>query len=83
MLAKMSPTALKVTLLAIRRAASMTIDEVLDQDLRVSSRFLPHPDLPEGIRAQVIDKDRRPKWQPAALDQVSAQQVQAFFEPLA
>ena len=26
-----------------------------------------HADLPEGIRAQVIDKDRTPRWQPARL----------------
>ena len=25
------------------------------------------PDLAEGIRAQVIDKDRSPRWQPATL----------------
>jgi enoyl-CoA hydratase len=78
-LARMSPTALKVTLAAIRRAASMSLDEVLDQDLRVGSRFLQHPDLAEGIRAQVIDKDRRPSWQPAELAAVSAAQVDAFF----
>jgi len=82
MLGKMSPTALKVTLQATRRAASMTLDEVLDQDLRVASRFLRHPDLAEGIRAQVIDKDRRPRWQPAELAEVSAAQVDAFFDPL-
>jgi enoyl-CoA hydratase len=81
-LATMSPTALKVTLQAIRRAASMTLDEVLEQDLRVISRFLRHPDLAEGIRAQVIDKDRRPRWQPATLSEVSAAEVDAFFKPL-
>jgi len=80
-LAKMSPTALKVTLQATRRAATMTLDEVLDQDLRVGSRFLRHPDLAEGIRAQVIDKDRRPGWQPAELAEVSAGQVDEFFAP--
>ena len=26
-----------------------------------------HPDLPEGIRAQLVDKDRQPKWQPATI----------------
>lgn len=81
-LAKMSPTALKVTLQAIRRAVSMTIDEVLDQDLRVGSRFLVHPDLTEGIRAQIIDKDRRPRWRPASLAEVTAAQVNEFFSPL-
>jgi enoyl-CoA hydratase len=30
------------------------------------------PDLPEGIRAQVIDKDRSPRWQPATLADLPA-----------
>ena len=59
----------------------MTLDEVLEQDLRVGTRFLTHPDLSEGIRAQVIDKDRRPRWNPARLDEVSAADVDEFFEP--
>ena len=81
-LAAMSPTAVKVTLQAVRRASTMTLDEVLDQDFRVGNRFLTHPDLVEGIRAQIIHKDRRPRWNPAALDDVTDAQVAAFFEPL-
>ena len=81
-LSAMSPTALKVTLQAIRRAARMSLDQVLDQDLRVGSRFLEHPDLVEGIRAMIIDKDRRPRWNPATLDQVTDPEVRAYFEPL-
>ena len=81
-LSVMSPTALKVTLQAIRLAASMSLDQVLDQDLRVGSRFLEHPDLAEGIRAMIIDKDRRPRWNPAVLDEVTQTDVLAFFEPL-
>ncbi len=78
----MSPTAVTVTLEAIRRAAGMTVDEVLDQDLRVGSRFLTHPDFAEGIRAMIIDKDRQPRWFPADLAEVSRPEVLAFFEPL-
>ncbi len=78
----MSPTAVKVTLRAVRLARSMTLDEVLEQDYRLALRFLEHPDLAEGIRAQVIDKDRNPRWTPARLDEVSATEVDAFFAPL-
>jgi enoyl-CoA hydratase len=78
----MSPTAVKVALRAVRNAASMTLDQVLEQDLTVGRHFLRHPDLPEGIRAQVIDKDRQPRWQPPRLDQVTDAQVATFFTPL-
>jgi enoyl-CoA hydratase len=82
-LAVMSPTALKVTLSAIRRAATLSLDGVLGQDFRVGSRFLLHPDLQEGIRALIIDKDRNPRWQPASLAEVTDADVATFFEPLA
>ena len=47
------------------------------REYRVSVRCLLHPDMAEGIRAQVIDKDRDPKW--AAF---SEDAVDAFFAPL-
>jgi enoyl-CoA hydratase len=75
----MSPTSVKVTLAAIRRARSMTVDEVLRQDGSLIPHFLAHPDLREGIRAQVIDRDRRPRWNPATLDGVSDDDVAAYF----
>lgn len=78
-LAGMAPTSVKVTLRAVRAAASMTLNEVLTQDLRLARHFLTRPDLPEGIRAQVVDKDRTPRWQPARLADVSDPDVDAFF----
>ena len=33
-------------------------------------------DLYEGIRAAIIDKDRRPKWSPDRLDAVSDETVE-------
>jgi enoyl-CoA hydratase len=38
-------------------------------------------DLVEGIRAQVIDKDRNPKWSPSSLAEVSAADVEEYFKP--
>ncbi|WP_030777140.1 enoyl-CoA hydratase/isomerase family protein [Streptomyces sp. NRRL S-920] len=76
-----SPTSLKVTLAALRRARELpSLEAVLDQEYRVSCAALGSPDLPEGIRAQVVDKDRRPRWSPAALEQVTEADVARFFE---
>lgn len=80
-LAAMSPTAVAVTLKALRRARDMTLAEVLQQDLVLSVRFAHHPDFPEGIRAQIIDKDRRPIWNPRSLDGVTPADIDAFFAP--
>jgi len=79
----MAPTAVMATLRAIRNAVTMTVDEVLDQDLRVCSRLMLEPDFAEGVRAQVIDKDRNPRWQPDDLDKVDLDLVDRLFDPLA
>jgi enoyl-CoA hydratase len=78
-LAGMAPLSVKVTLRAVRAAASMTLAQVLAQDLRFAAHFMARPDLPEGIPAQVVDKDRNPRWQPARLADVSDADVDAFF----
>jgi enoyl-CoA hydratase len=78
-----SPTSLKVTLSALRRARELdSLEAELNQELRVSTRCFTEPDLAEGIRAQVIDKDRNPRWSPPTLDQVTADDVEGYFAPL-
>jgi enoyl-CoA hydratase len=83
LIATRSPIALSVTLEAVRRAAELeTLKDVLVQDYRVSSASLRSHDLVEGIRAQLIDKDRNPKWSPAQLAAVTAADVEAYFTPV-
>ncbi len=83
LIATRSPIALSVTLEAVRRAAKLeTVKDVLVQDYRVSSASLRSHDLVEGIRAQLIDKDRNPKWSPAQLSAVTAADVEAYFAPV-
>ncbi|MGW6543470.1 enoyl-CoA hydratase/isomerase family protein [Streptomyces massasporeus] len=78
-----SPTALKVTLASLRRARKLgTLELVLNQEYRVSCAALDTPDLVEGIRAQVVDKDRRPSWSPKTLGEVTDADVERFFTPL-
>ncbi|MEU3017098.1 enoyl-CoA hydratase/isomerase family protein [Nocardiopsis sp. NPDC007018] len=81
-IAAKSPTSVKTTLAALRRARDLdTLEEVLEQEYRVSSATLTWPDLAEGIRAQVVDKDRRPRWAPATLAGVSDADVARAFDP--
>ena len=78
-----SPTACAVTLKSLRRARQAgSLEEVLDDEFRVSVACLNSPDLVEGIRAQVVDKDRNPQWSPATIEEVDPAQVDAFFAPL-
>jgi len=81
-IATRSPVALAVTLTAVRRAAALSsLDEVLTQEYRVSCASLRSHDLVEGIRAQLVDKDRNPKWSPASLAAVTADDVETYFAP--
>ncbi|MFI5617189.1 enoyl-CoA hydratase/isomerase family protein [Streptomyces sp. NPDC051567] len=78
-----SPTALKVTLAALRRVPALgPLEAVLGQEYRVSCAALSSPDLVEGIRAQVVDKDRSPRWTPPTLAEVTDEDVARYFAPL-
>ncbi len=78
-----SPVALKVTLKSIRRAAeASSLEQVLNDEYRVSLASLNSHDLVEGIRAQVVEKDRNPKWSPATLADVTQDEVDKYFESL-
>lgn len=45
----------------------------------MTSRFLELPDLHEGVRALLVEKDLRPAWQPAKLADVTPAMVEALF----
>ncbi|MFF5973774.1 enoyl-CoA hydratase/isomerase family protein [Streptomyces sp. NPDC012769] len=77
-----SPTALKATLAALRRARTLdSLEATLNMEFRLSCAALSSPDLVEGIRAQVVDKDRDPRWTPPTLAGVTAQDTARWFGP--
>ncbi|NLP83469.1 enoyl-CoA hydratase/isomerase family protein [Microbacterium sp. CFH 90308] len=69
LLGELSPTGLAVTLASVRRSRELPgLRDALAQEYGLVMWFATtQPDLPEGIRAQVIDKDRSPRWTPATL----------------
>lgn len=70
-----APTALKVAFHLVRRGGSLTLAQCLNQEYHAAAHLHARPDLEEGVRAAVIDKDRAPKWQPSALAVVTEAQI--------
>ncbi|MCW2856115.1 MAG: 3-hydroxyisobutyryl-CoA hydrolase [Marmoricola sp.] len=78
-----SPTAMAVTLRALRAAAELPdLAAALQQELRMVVRFLDCGDFAEGVRAAVIDKDRNPAWYPRRPEDVWPEDIDGFFAPL-
>ena len=78
-----SPTSVRVTLRALREAADMSsLREALDMEYRLARRPHHSSDFIEGVRAQVVEKDRSPQWSPATLAEVADAAVAAHFTTL-
>ncbi len=82
-IATKSPTSLKVTYRQIRNGAGLDMDGCMRMEWRMVNRIIAGHDFYEGTRAVVIDKDQRPDWQPARLEDVGEADVEAHFAPLA
>lgn len=81
-LLKKSPTSLKVTLRALQEGQYLDFDACMRQEYRLACHFLQSHDFLEGIRAVIIDKDQRPVWHPATLEEVTENEVETYFSPL-
>lgn len=64
-LSRNAPLSMACTIEAIHRlrGQNLTMRKALDMEYRFTYRSMEHGDFIEGIRAQIIDKDRNPKWQ--------------------
>ncbi|PRI10843.1 enoyl-CoA hydratase/isomerase family protein [Leucobacter massiliensis] len=81
---RMCPASVAITLAQLDRTRRLDLDlaAVLADDLRVCSRMAARPDFAEGVRAQVIDKDRTPRWSPASLAGLDPAELAAILAPL-
>jgi enoyl-CoA hydratase len=78
---KASPTSLKITLRNVRAAVSFRqVEESFQQDYRIALACIAGHDFIEGIRATIVDKDRKPKWRPDKLEDVTVDIVERHFK---
>ncbi|WP_186398899.1 enoyl-CoA hydratase/isomerase family protein [Stappia sp. P2PMeth1] len=79
-LLKASPLALALTLEALARARRHGgLEAALGFEYEIISRLMVHADFSEGIRAAMIDRDRRPAWTHAATHRFSAAELAPFL----
>ena len=79
-----SPLAMAATLEILKRLQSLDapgIRDALKLEYRFTWRAMEHGDFLEGIRAQIIDKDRNPNWRDR-IDGLDPARVAAMLEPL-
>lgn len=74
-----SPTSLKLTLAYLRRMEGASFDAVTAMDYRLAVLLMRGHEFYEGVRAQLIDKDKNPKWRPATLGEVSDEIIEKHF----
>ena len=78
-----SPLSLKLALAQVRRGAGLDFAACMRTEFRIVSRVIHGHDFYEGVRAVIVDKDNDPRWDPPALDRVSAAEVERHFASLA
>ena len=79
-LRSMSPSALHWSLAAIRRGAGLGLADALRAELALTRHVTAHAEFAEGVRAMVIDKDRKPAWCPAAIADVDPAAIAAMLD---
>ncbi|KAA1469386.1 ClpP/crotonase [Dentipellis sp. KUC8613] len=80
---KVSPTSLRVALLAIRKAKTMNLLDVLKMEASIAAAFCSGatPDFQTGVTTVIVKKirDERPEWSPSTLSEVNAAEIEAKF----
>ncbi|MEJ8867410.1 enoyl-CoA hydratase/isomerase family protein [Pseudomonas jessenii] len=74
-----SPLAMATTLELLRRGRYLSLAECFALELHLDYQWFDKGDLMEGVRALIIDKDKRPRWNPPTLAELEPARVQAFF----
>lgn len=77
-----SPLSLKLALAQVRRGKAWDFETCMHAEYRIVSRVIHGHDFYEGVRAVIVDKDNKPRWQPATLAAVSEADVERHFAAL-
>jgi len=76
---QMSPTSMKIVYRQIRMGKQLHLKDCLDMELRIAKKMMSGNDFFEGVRAMLIDKDKKPIWKPSKLSEVPDEEINKYF----
>jgi enoyl-CoA hydratase len=78
-----SPQTMKVALRQLAEASRLDrFADNMAMEYGLAARVIERPDFIEGVRALIVEKDNRPRWNPARVEDVSDALIDAIFAPL-
>jgi enoyl-CoA hydratase len=77
-----SPLSLKIAFRQLELGRGMTLEAALVLEYRMTQHVMAGRDFFEGIRALLVDKDQKPRWQHASLAEVGDAEVEGYFAEL-
>ena len=79
-MAKGSPLAALVAFRQLEETHYASLREVFQAELVLATNIMRYPEFAEGVRALLIDKDRKPDWRYKSTREVPAEVVDSFFK---
>ena len=74
-----SPLAMAVTLELLRRGRHLSLEACFALELHLDRQWFERGNLIEGVRALIIDKDKKPHWKPEHVQALDAGHIASFF----
>lgn len=82
-LKKKSPTSLKVSHRSITTGRNISLRDCLKMEMILTINYNSSADAKEGVRAVLVDKDFKPNWKRKTIQEVTDDDVNEFFRPIA
>lgn len=78
-LARGCPVTARIVEEQLRRGRSLGLADAFRMEWTLSVQCCRHPDFPEGVRAQLVDKDKQPRWRFPSIAAVPDDYIAAHF----
>lgn len=63
----------------LKRGRYMSLTEVFEMERKISAQCMAQPDFYEGVRALLIDKDKRPQWSEQNVRALNSADINHYF----